>query len=74
MATIASLYDQVNYMLIDMAKASSKKQCHGIYLNYMNLYRNEYPKAYRNFTMAYSFYASIQDWDSRLTTTKQVIK
>ena len=62
MATNVPLQDQVNYMLIDMAKASSKKQCHGIYLNYMNLYRNEYPKANKNFTTAYAFYVSIQDW------------
>ena len=62
MATNVPLYEQVNYMFIDMQKANSKKQCNDIYLNYMNLYRNEYPKAYRNFTATYTFYVSIQDW------------
>ena len=62
MATIVPLHEQVNYMIIDMKKINSKKQCHGIYLNYMNLYRSEYPKAYRAFTTAYSFYVSMQDY------------
>jgi hypothetical protein len=53
---------QVDYMLSDMEKTNSKKQCNGIYLNYMNLYRNEYPKAYRAFTTAYAFYVSVQDY------------
>jgi hypothetical protein len=56
------LYEQVNLMLSDMKKINSKKQCNGIYLNYLNLYRNEYPKAYRAFTTAYSFYVSVQDY------------
>ena len=60
MATIAPLHEQDNNMLIDMEKANSKKQCNEIYLNYMNLYRNEYPKANRTFTTAYSFYVDIQ--------------
>jgi hypothetical protein len=62
MAANVPLYEQVNHMLSDMKKTNSKKQCHGIYLNYMNLYRNEYPKAYRAFTTAYAFYVSVQDY------------
>jgi malate synthase len=62
MTTNVPLNEQVNYMLIDMEKTNSKKQCNDIYLNYMNLYRNEYPKANRTFTTAYSFYVSIQDY------------
>ena len=62
MTTNVPLGEQVNYMLIDMKKANSKKQCNDIYLNYMNLYRNEYPKANRAFTTAYAFYVSTKDY------------
>lgn len=53
MSTIAPIHDQVISMLAEMDKAKSVDKFHAIYLNYLNLYRNEYPKAYRTLTMEY---------------------
>jgi len=67
MTTNVPLQTQISYMLEDMGKANSKEKCSGIYQNYINLYRDEYPKAHRSFTTAYNyfkisyFYVNIQD-------------
>jgi hypothetical protein len=53
MSTIAPLHDQVISMLAEMDKAKSADKFHPIYLNYLNLYRDEYPKAYRTLTREY---------------------
>ena len=59
MATNAPLHNQIEYMILEMDKGSTKDACSKRYMNYLNLYRNEYPKAYRAITFNYSCYKSL---------------
>ena len=50
---IAPLYQQVISMVAELDFAASKSQRHAIYLNYLNLYRDEYLAAKRIFEREY---------------------
>ena len=56
MATNAPLHYQIESMLYEMKKVTTKNECHKIYLNYLNLYRNEYAGAYNKLTYGYTLH------------------
>ena len=56
--TIAPLHDQIAAMLCEMDKASNANECLDIYRNYLNLYRNEYPRANHKLTYIWQLYIS----------------
>ena len=47
MTTNVPLHIQIEYMLCELDNALTLDSCENIYKNYLNLYRNEYPKAKR---------------------------
>lgn len=53
---IAPLPAQVISMIEELESAASKSQRHAIYLNYLNLYRDEYLGAKRIFEREYRQY------------------
>ena len=50
---IAPPHIQILSMVKEMDSAVSRSQCHNIYINYLNLYRDEYPNAKRILERAY---------------------
>ena len=59
MTTIAPLHYQVESMLCEMDKATTKSDCYKIYMNYLNLYRNEYAGAYFKLTYNYTLHVEL---------------
>ena len=64
MATNQGLYDQIDAMEQELraavAKNAAYKDYQGIYFNYMNLYKNEYPKAEKYIRDAYYYFSELQ--------------